>query len=335
MARAALASETLPAFLAARAAAPDEGRPAALATLPPTATLADATAVLARARVLSAPVVDAGSGGGLRGVVEVADVLSSLLAALEADGGGGAWEARLAAAAPAALAPTLASLPAVAARSDAWHAGDRDATLLELVTDGLLRARRARGAAAASARRHRAPVFAVSPGPPSPDGPAIALRVVDIVSCSDAVAWLWARREELAAAFAAPLAAAGLPAAPALTAPASRPAIAVFQAMAEASVSAAALVAPDGSLVGCLSASDLRGLDAASLTRLASPASELAAGGGPPVAVPATATLGDVTRAVVAARVHRAFVVGPHDAPVGVVGLGDLLAALVGQGEGV
>lgn len=347
--RSALASESLPAFLVARAAAPDPGRPASLATLPACgapgasgatrdtgATLADATAALAAAGVLSAPVVDA-AGGGLRGVVEVSDVLASLLAALEAGGCRGvtsdaaAWEARLIAAAPAALAPALASLPAVAARSDAWHAGDREATLLELVTDGLLRARRSGGAAAASSRRHRAPVFAVTPGPPTPDGPAIALRVVDVVSCSDVVAWLWGRRRELADAFATPLAAAGLPAVEALTAPVTDPAIAVFAAMAAASASAAALVAPDGSLCGCLSASDLRGLDAAGLVRLAAPAGELVAAAGAPVSVPAAATLGDVARAVVERRVHRAFVVNAAGAPVGVVGLGDLLASLVGQ----
>jgi CBS domain-containing protein len=124
------------------------------------------------------------------------------------------------------------------------------------------------------------------------------------------------------------------------------------------------LVDAGGRLVGCLSLSDVRGVDGRSAAALASSAAELAAASAagrpawdpaaapfgervagaaagdwgavlaaaPPVCVAADATLGDVVTAVAGGRgVHRAFVVDGGGAPVGVVELNDVLSHRRGE----
>ena len=203
-------------------------------------------------------------------------------------------------------------------------------------------------------------MFGVRPGAPSPDGPALTFAVTDVVSASDVVAFVEGKKEEFASALSTPLPAVGLPSSPLAVVPAGTPALAAFAAIRAAGASAAALVDDGGKLIGVLSPSDLRGLDARSAAALSLSAAELAAASAagaspwdagaapfgervegaaagdwakvlsraPPVAVATDATLGDVVAAVTRARVHRAYVVGEGGRPVGVVELNDVLRVL-------
>jgi len=120
-----------------------------------------------------------------------------------------------------------------------------------------------------------------------------------------------------------------------------------FIAMHEKRVSGVAVVDGSGTIVGNISASDLKaiGNDGTLLPRLFYPVSEFLAlihpikdttpkqspGGAryaPPVVVPTTATFGMVLGTLVNSHIHRVYVVDDEQRPVGVIGHAEILRAV-------
>lgn len=382
----ALSAQPLTSFLAQRTAA-TPSRPG-LVTVRPTDTVEHASSRLASARVLSAPVVDA--RGSVLGTFAVADVVMALLERAYSDltdPAAVAARPRLAVSELQTLAPVVmnahvADVEALSGPANLWfkvcglwgrvwgrrvveqhrfaHAfnppsqqHDKDATLLDVVLSGLRVTTPLRAS-------HRVPVFGVAPGVATPDGPALTWTVVDVVSASDIIAFIAARKDAFKDTLAVRLDAVDLPSSPMATVDAGTPALAAFAAMRTAGAPSAALLNADGAIAGVLSFSDVRGLDARSLAALALSAAELAAataagvspwdpasapfggrvpGAGEgdwaavlakakPVTVGMDATVGEVVDAVSAARVHRAYVVNRDGHPIGVIELNDILRVL-------
>jgi len=96
-------------------------------------------------------------------------------------------------------------------------------------------------------------------------------------------------------------------------------------------VSAVAITLPQGQLVGNLSASDIRGLNAASFPSLLQPVTEYLSGR-EGVKPPATCTLDTSLEAVLLKlslhRVHRLWIVNDRDEPIGVISFTDVMTTL-------
>ena len=188
-----------------------------------------------------------------------------------------------------------------------------NASLLDVVASVFLRPARGHRRAVA----HRAVVFAYAPDAALTDfgwRPCLALDIVAVLSQSDLVRELNAHAAELGAPLrAATVTDLQLGAAPVRCVAAGTSALAAFRAMAASDLSAVGILSPTGTLIGNLSASDLRGLLPHQFGRLALPVARFVAEQSAEslmvVAVPPRATLGAVLDRMVHARVHHVYVV--------------------------
>ncbi len=206
--------------------------------------------------------VDAPERATYLGFVDVLDLLSGLIGALPPSVGVGAaaWRAALEEAAPRFLARRLVTLPTHGDGDVVWAA--RLATpLFELVTRGFLAGLSLRHGAASRRVTHRVAVF---------DERGF---ITDVLSQSDVVRFLARAPGALAAFGDASLAALRLGHARGDVACTGTRTAAVeaLAHMLRTDCSALGVVEDDGALVGNLSASDLRGIVAASVMALAEP----------------------------------------------------------------
>lgn len=358
----ALASTSLTSYLSSRP-------PTTVVTVSDADRLETVLAVFTSRKILSAPVFKAGSSVCF-GFISVADVLRAVLS----------WASIGTDATPASRAEGLARAGARLARERVrdvprsndgallWRAADGSMSLLDVVRHGFLR-----GGSAPPV--HRVAVYDVlddeGGGVENPDtdaspSPALAgapIRVVAMLSQTNIAAFI----AKHAPASLGPLATArlgdlGIASAPVVSVPQGMPAAHAFAALLArgGEVSAAAVVATgepgcvDGSVLGDVSVSSLRGLSSARVPSLASPIldflrapastpgdADAAGAWGVRGADAAPAPLAAVAPARVApgapfeklltlvagggARQHRAYVVDAEGRPQGIISLTDVL----------
>jgi CBS domain-containing protein len=162
-----------------------------------------------------------------------------------------------------------------------------------------------------------------------------ALTIKSIVSQNDVLRYIAHHTADLAAHDSLTVADLALPLAPdaVLTVSQDTVAIEAFALLALHGRSALGVtVAPGGALVGCLAASDLRGLQASDWGRLALPLKEFLPAGGLLRAVGVQTPLRRVLALFEEVRgLHHVFVVDGDGRPTGVLTPSDLLTLLLGE----
>lgn len=315
----------------------------ALQTLNSNATVGTALQVLAKAGVLSCPVLD--EAGDYEACLSVSDLLKALEARLAAKDPN--WVEKLdgmTADDLLAFGKEFCAQPV----SKLEHAGDlwmlstgdesslMDAVLESFRVQDRFVHHRLYVCAPSAGRMVRSPsqkttvINASQKGAAAPT--ANGLKVTHVVSQSDVVRLLYDNRSAFSAGLSQTVEQLELDAGAVLTVPASLPVLAAFGHMARDRKSSLG-VTEGGKLVGNLSASDLRGLTPEDFPLLLQPAGEFAkraaakAGGAPAplVTVKLSSTFEEVLAALTQHHLHRVYVVDAEGAPVSIITLTDVL----------
>ena len=152
------------------------------------------------------------------------------------------------------------------------------------------------------------------------------LTVTHVVSHLDIIRLLAANKDKLGGWAEASLEQLGLDEGAVFCVPATTPALEAFARMALDHKSCLGLVAADGTLVGNLSASDLRCLtEPEAFASLLKPAREFGGGAGTVATVTPATTFGALLDSLVASKHHRAYVVDAAAKPISIITLTDIL----------